>query len=166
MNYSKLSCGQRQQNHSGGSDAAPISTSRRAAFNTIRLILLLAALAALPAPAHAAEVTIRGILVSGSNEKGESDRRLAAYLPNLKRILRLESFRHLGEDSVSLGVPGSGKLSLGGGIDVATEGTDGKVIVKVRWPAGRAQQEYVLQRGGTVLLVHVDETQAVILTGR
>ena len=137
-------------------------------MKTIRLILLLTTLAALLVPARAAEARIHGILVAGSNEKGESDRRLAAYLPNLKRILHLESFRFLGEDSASVGVPGSGTLSLGDGndIEVSTEDANGKVIVKVRWPAGRAQQEYVLQRGGITLLVDRNGTRAVILVGR
>ena len=122
----------------------------------ILALLLLAAVAGLaPTSARAAgSVTVRGILISASNEKGESDGRLAAYVPNLKRILRFESFRYLGEDSATLGVPANGELSLGDGhrVELTTESSDGKtVLLKVRWSAG-VRHEYVLQRGGTTVL--------------
>jgi len=81
-------------------------------MKTIRLILLLASLAGLFSFARAAEsVTVKGILVSASNEGGQSDRRLAAYEANLKRILHAESLHLIGEDSTSLAVPSSGELT-------------------------------------------------------
>ena len=58
---------------------------------------------------------IRGILVAASNAKAPSDGRLAAYEPTLRRILRFESYRFLGEGSASLNVPAQGQLSLGQG---------------------------------------------------
>jgi hypothetical protein len=123
-------------------------------MKTIRLILMLASLVGLFCVARAAEsVAVRGILISASNESGESDRRLAAYEPNLRRILRFESFRFLGEDSVSLAVPAKGALSLGEGqqVELATASSDGKtVLLKVRW--GSVRHEYVLQRGGITVL--------------
>jgi hypothetical protein len=136
-------------------------------------LLLLVAAACLVTPARAAEsVTMKGILISASNESGESDSRLAAYVPNLKRILRFESFHYLGEDSATLAVPASGALSLGNGqqVSIATEGSDGKtVLLKVRW--GSVRHEYVLQRGGTTVLGGSStgkkgEVYAVILVGR
>ena len=142
-------------------------------MKTIRLILLLASIAALGHLAHAAEsVTVKGILISASNESGESDRQLAAYVPNLRRILRFESFRYLGEDSASLAVPAKGGLSLGEGqrVELATESADGKtVLLKVRW--GSVRHEFVLQRGGTTVLGGSStgkkgEVFAVILVGR
>ena len=146
-------------------------------MKTNRLILALLLLAAVsglaPTAARAAGgVTVRGILISASNEKGESDGRLAAYVPNLKRILRFESFQFLGEDSASIGVPGNGELSLGNGhsVELATESSDGKtVLLKVRWSAG-VRHEYVLQRGGTTVLAGPStgkgEMIAVILVSR
>lgn len=139
----------------------------------ILALLLLAAVAGFATTARAAGgVTIRGILISASNEKGESDGRLAAYVPNLKRILRFESFKFLGEDSASLGVPGNGGLSLGGGhhIELSTESADAKtVLLKVHWSAG-VRHEYVLQRGGTTILAGPStgrgEMVAVILVNR
>ncbi|SDS55418.1 hypothetical protein [Opitutus sp. GAS368] len=142
-------------------------------MKTIRLILMLASLAGLFSVARSAEsVAVRGILISASNESGESDRRLAAYEPNLRRILRFESFRFLGEDSVSLAVPAKGALSLGEGqqVELATASSDGKtVLLKVRW--GSVRHEYVLQRGGITVLGGSStgkkgEVYAVILVGK
>jgi hypothetical protein len=142
-------------------------------MKTIRLILLFTCIAALGPITRAAEsVTVKGILISASNESGESDRQLAAYVPNLRRILRFESFRHLGEDSASLAVPAKGELSLGEGqrMELATESADGKtVLLKVRW--GSVRHEYVLQRGGITVLGGSStgkkgEVFAVILVGR
>ncbi len=173
MNYSKLSCCHRQQNHSGRWDAAQSFGMSRAAFNSIRLTLLLASIIGLGSLARASEtVTVKAILISASNESGESDRRLAAYVPNLRRILRFESFRYLGEDSTSLVVPAKGELSVGDGqrVELATESTDGKtVLLKVRW--GSVRHEFVLQRGGTTVLGGSStgkkgEVYAVILVGR
>jgi hypothetical protein len=136
-------------------------------------LILLAVVGGLAPVARAAEsVTVKGILISASNTTGESDRRLAAYVPNLKRILRFESFRYLGEDSATLAVPANGGLSLGNGqqVSLTTEGSDGKtVLLKVRW--GSVRHEYVLQRGGTTVLGGAStgksgEVYAVILVGR
>lgn len=140
-------------------------------MKTIRLILLFASLAGLAAFARAAEsVNVRGLLISASNAPGESDPRLAAYVANLKRILRAESFRLLGEDSTSIGVPASGELALGGqGVQLSTESADGKtVLLRARW--GAARQDIVVQRGGgTTLLVGPGgkgEVRAVLLIAR
>jgi hypothetical protein len=142
-------------------------------MKTIRLILLLAAFVGLASLSRAAEsVTVKGILISASNESGESDRRLAAYVPNLRRILRFESFRYLGEDSTTLAARDAGELSLGDGqrVSLVTESADGKtVLLKVRW--GSVRHEFVLQRGGTTVLGgsstgRKGEVYAVILVGR
>jgi len=137
----------------------------------ILALLLLATVAGFPTPARAAgDVTVRGILISASNEKGESDGRLASYVPNLKRILQAESFHFVGEDSTTLSVPGAGSLELGDGqrVELATESTSGKtVLLKIRW--GSVRQEYVLQRRGTTVLVGPNDRKggryAVILSG-
>lgn len=123
-------------------------------MKTIRLILLFAVFTGLWAAAHATEVTVKGLLISASNEKGESDPRLSAYAGNLRRILRAESLHLLGEDSASLAVPSSGELSLGGqSVHLTTESSDGRtVLLRARW--GSVHQDYVIQRGGgTTLLI-------------
>ena len=103
-------------------------------------LLLLGAASGLVTIARAAErAGIRGILVSASNERGESDRRLASYEPNLRRILRFESYRFLGEDSATLNIPEKRQLSIGAGhhLEVETENSDGRSIhIRVRWVAG------------------------------
>ena len=144
-------------------------------MKTIRLLVSLLALACLIPTARAANgVTVHGLLISASNESGESDQRLSAYVPNLKRILRFESFRLLGEDSASFGVPANGTLDLGGGhrVELTSESSDGKtVLLKVRWAAGNVRHEYVLQRGVPTILGGPStgkkgEMYAVILVGR
>ena len=150
-------------------------------MNTRRFIislLLLAAWSVLPSMVRAAEGTsITGVLLSASNEHGETDRRLAAYEPTLRRILRFESYRFLGEDSASLGVPEKGQLSLGNGhqLEIETEAVDGKGIhVRVRWIAnGRTLMNtgLVLKAGVPAVLGgpstgRKDEVYAVIVTGR
>lgn len=146
-------------------------------MKTIRLILLLASLASLCAVARADSANLRGILISASNESGQTDRRLAPYEPTLRRILRFESYRFLGDDSTSLEVPAQGTLSIGDGheLEVSTEKSDGKSIhVKVRWSSGGRK----LMNTGLVLRPGVPavlggpstgtkgEVYAVILVGR
>lgn len=141
-------------------------------MKTIRLILFLASLAGLASAGRAAEsVQVRGILIAASSEPGESDPQLAAYVPNLRRILRSESFHMLGEDSASLGIPANGNLSVGGqSVQLSTESADGKtVLLRARW--GSVRQEYVVQRGGgTTLLIGPSgkkgESQVVLIIAR
>ena len=113
-------------------------------MKTIRLVLflgLLASLSVVGAPARGGErTTIQAILVSASNDKGATDRRLAAYEPTLRRILRFESYRVLGEGSAAIAVPAKGTVSLGNGhrLELETEAADGKSIrVRVNWTVGR-----------------------------
>ncbi len=106
-------------------------------MNTLRIALVLFALSAVAPVVRAAdEARIRAILVTASNEKGQSDRRLAAFEPTLRRILRFESYRYVGEGSVSLAVPGKGPVSLGDGhrldLDAESAGAGG-IRVNVRW---------------------------------
>ncbi|MBI2812719.1 MAG: hypothetical protein HYX71_00345 [Opitutae bacterium] len=141
-------------------------------MKTVRLVLLLASIAALGPLARAAEsVSVRGLLISASSEPGESDPRLSAYAANLKRILRAESLRLVDEDSTTLAVPSSGQLSLGGqSVQITTESADGKtVLLRARW--GSVRQDYVVQRGGgTTLLIGPSgrggEVRAVLLLAR
>ncbi len=105
----------------------------------LRLALLLAFLAGLVSTAHAANASLEGILITASNEAGQTDRRLAPYEPTLRRILRFESYQYVGSDRAQLGVPASGSLTLGNGheLEVTTERTEGQAVhVKVRWTAG------------------------------
>jgi len=147
-------------------------------MKTIRLILLFATLAGLVTLARAAErSSVQGILISASNESGETDRRLAPYEPTLRRILRFESFRFLGDGSATLAVSEPSHLSLGSGHELAltTESIEGNAIhVRVRWSSGGR----TLMNTGLVLRAGVPavlggpatgnkgEVYAVILIGR
>jgi len=150
-------------------------------MKTPRLVLALLALAAafaLAATGRAAERTsVRGILLAASNEPGAIDPRLAAYEPTLRRILRFESYRFLGEDSTALGAEAKGQLAIGNGqqLEIETERHDGQGIhVRVRWLAGGR----TLMNTGLVLRAGVPavlggpatgkggEVYAVILIGR
>lgn len=150
-------------------------------MKTNRLIfsLILLALAASLAPAAPAaeHARIQGILISASDDRGETDRRLSAYEPTLRRILRFESYRFLGDDSASLGVPANGHLSLGEGneLEIQTESSDGRSVrLKVRWlKSGRTLMSTGLAlRPGVPAVIggpstgHKGEVYAVILIGR
>lgn len=144
---------------------------------SLRLVFCLLVFAGLFAQAHAAErASIRGILVAASNAKAPSDGRLAAYEPTLRRILRFESYRFLGEGSASLNVPAQGQLSLGQGhrLEIETESSNDKTVrVKVSWLDG----DRVLMETGLALRPGVPavlggpsrgdgEVYAVIVVGR
>ena len=150
-------------------------------MKTTRFILslaLLALTAGLVCSARAAErANIQGILISASNDSGETDRRLAAYEPTLRRILRFESYRFLGDDNASLGAAEKGHLSLGEGheLEIETESSDGKSVrLRVRWIKGG----HTLMNTGLILRPGVpavlggpstgkkSEVYAVILIGR
>jgi hypothetical protein len=104
-----------------------------------RLALLLVLLGGLAPAVRAESAAVQGILLTASNESGQTDRRLAPYEATLRRILRFETFHQVGEDRATLDVPASGSLSLGDGheLQLETERGDGKAVhLKVRWTAG------------------------------
>ena len=150
-------------------------------MKTTRLILsllLIALTLGITPIAWAAEHTgIQGILISASNDKGQTDRRLSQYEPTLRRILRFESYRFLGDDNTSLGASDKGHLSLGEGheLEIETESSDGKSVrLKIRW----VRNGRLLMNTGLVLRPGVpavlggpstgkkSEVYAVILIGR
>ncbi len=143
-----------------------------------RLTLLLAVLGGLLLSASGAErASLQGILITASNDAGQTDRRLAQYEPTLRRILRFESFQYVGAGNTSLAIPATGGLSLGNGhdLEITTEGSDGKAIhVKVRWNArGRTLMNtgLVLRPGVPAVLGgpatgQKGEVYAVILIGK
>jgi hypothetical protein len=148
-------------------------------MKTLRLTLsLLLSAASLVISSHAAErASIHGILISASNEKGESDRRLGPYEPTLRRILRFESYRFLGDGSVSISPSDKGHLSLGEGheLEIESESSESKTVrLRVRWmKGGRALMNtgLVLRPGVPAVLGgpstgNKGEVFAVILIGR
>jgi len=147
-------------------------------MKTIRLILLFSLLSGLAHKAHAADrSSLQGILISASNEPGQTDRRLASYEPTLRRILRFESFKFLGDDTASISAPDDVRLSIGDGhqLAVTVERVDEKSIhVTVRWTGGGRtlmNTGLVLRPGVPAVLGgpstgNKGEVYAVILIGR
>ena len=150
-------------------------------MKTNRLLLPLLVLAAVwnlaPVACAADHANIQGILITASNETGPTDGRLAAYEPTLRRILRFESYRFVGEDTAAIAIPSEGRLSIGDGhqLELMAEHADGKTVqVKVRWLAnGRSLMStgLVLRPGVPAVLGgpatgHKGEVYAVILIGR
>ncbi|MEO6568960.1 MAG: hypothetical protein ABIO94_09385 [Opitutaceae bacterium] len=91
----------------------------------IQFMFLAALLIAPSGGARAAEgggsARVRALLVIASKEKGEVDARLSAYEPNLRQILRFESYRLAGEGSANVPSPGKGSLNLGQGHSLVLE---------------------------------------------
>lgn len=146
-------------------------------MNTLRLLLALMLTATACCALRAAERTsLRAILVAASNEKGASDRRLAAYEPTLRSILRFESYRFLGEASAALAVPAEGTLSLGQGhrLEIETEASEkGAIRLRVAWYDGGQilMRTVISQRPGVPSVLGGPrrgdgEVYAVIVIGR
>jgi len=144
----------------------------------IRLVLLLAVTVGIRGLLPAAEAAdIQAILISASNARGETDRRLAPYESTLRRVLRFESFQFLGDASASIAAPGERTLTVGHGHEIEVEATraDERAIqVKVRWSAsGRPLMNtgLMLRPGVPAVLGgpsggRPGEVYAVILIGR
>ncbi len=106
-------------------------------------LLLVATFAIAGATAVRADSAVRALLVLASNDKGESDPRLAAYEPNLRRILRFESYRLAGEGSGRVAAGARSQLALGQGHSLQLEATpsEGKAIkLRVAWQTGERTQ--------------------------
>lgn len=106
-------------------------------------LMFLAALLLVPRStiaADAGQTRVRALLVIASNQKGESDARLSAYEPNLRRVLRFESYRLAGEGSANLASPGKATVNLGHGHSLALETSKGEaggsVRLQVNWQEG------------------------------
>lgn len=132
--------------------------------------------------AHTAEkapdrnVTLQAILISASNEKGETDRRLAAYAKNLKSSLRFESFKYLGEGSTRIEMPGNSEISLPQNQKVVLEAAyygEGMVWLRVIWRDGDRQfmnNVYAKWKRGTPIVIggaaRGGESLVIIVTPR
>lgn len=146
-------------------------------MKTIRLLLPLLLFCGLFTPAHAAgRASVQAILITASNDPGKTDPRLARYEPTLRRILRFESYRFVGQGSASLESPGSGTINLGNGqqLEITTDDSSRGLRLRVAWKQGRRtlmETGLSLNPGVPAVLGgpgtgNGDEVYAVILTGR
>jgi hypothetical protein len=105
----------------------------------MRLMLFLFGLTLLSAPLAQAQrggTAVRGVLVAASSAPGPTDERLRPYESTLRRILRFESFRHLGEGRATVSTPGEATISLGQGhrLELHTEAADDdRLRVQINW---------------------------------
>jgi hypothetical protein len=143
----------------------------------VQISLVLIALVVTVGSARAERASIEGLLITATNEPGQTDRRLAAYESTLRRILRFETFHLVGSDRANLEVPSSGSLSLGDGheLTVEAERSDGKTVhVEIRWTAGgrTLMKTGLALRAGVPAVIggpatgRKGEVYAVILIGR
>ena len=140
-----------------------------------RILTIAFALLALTTAASAAEsIQARGILVAASNEKRESDKQIAQYVPTLRRILRFESYRYLGSGSGRATEGSATSISIGQGQHLVVEliGVEGnQVRASVKWTDGDRtlmKTVLVMKRGGHAVIGGPprgggDEVLAVIL---
>lgn len=97
------------------------------------------------APVRAgAGVTFKAVMIHASDNPAPIDRRLEHIEYKLRRMLKFEHYKHAGEGSASVSLPGSGTIQLGGGYSLHIQASDagkGKVSAQVQW-----------KKGGSVLL--------------
>lgn len=112
----------------------------------MRLILsglTLAFLFTLPgASAQEVQLLVQGTLVVASNKAGRTDDKLAPYEPNLKKVLRFESYRSAGDGTAQLAMPGVSSIPLGSSHRLELEGlaVDRNLVrVRVKWFRGREE---------------------------
>ena len=130
----------------------------------------------LDATAPVRSLNLNVMLISASSEKGESDRRLAGYVPNLKTSLRFESFKFIGEGTARIGsLPGDTEIALPQGQTVKVEAAyygEGIVWLRVIWMDGSRQVMNVVyakwQRGKPIVAGTTKDGQnlAIIVTPR
>jgi len=93
-----------------------------------------------PLPARAAgTVTFKAVLIYASDEPAPLDRRLEAIEYKLRRMLKFAHYRHSGEGSITLNLPGAGAIPLAGGHQVRISATDAggqNVRAQVQWLRG------------------------------
>jgi hypothetical protein len=105
----------------------------------ISLLLIVCCIGFMPRIAATERASVQGILITASNDQGNTDSRLSRYEPTLRRILRFESYRYVGEGSTSLDIPANGTIQIGNGhrLEVETEESNGRgVRLRVKWLQG------------------------------
>ena len=107
-------------------------------------MVLLAVCMMLPSVAAARPVTIKAMMILASNESSAQDPRLSFIEFKLRRVTGFEYFRHYGEGSAVLNVPGNTEIDLGHGFRLA--------ITALKAEGGRLKAHVSWLREGTVLL--------------
>ena len=94
-------------------------------------------------PIHFAEaggqVTLKAVMIHASNTPAPIDQRLERIEYKLRRVFGFEHYRHAGQGSITLALPGEGTIDLGGGYTLrvqSSDGKDGRIRTKVTWIKG------------------------------
>lgn len=109
--------------------------------------------------AFAGPVTVDAMLILASDDPAPLDRRLERVEYKLRPLFRFEHYRHMGEGTGMLNLPGDTTVALGDGYHLELRGSarDGGTRLEVRW-----------FRGAQALLntaVHLKPGKPVILGG-
>jgi hypothetical protein len=102
-------------------------------------LLAIACLLTCAAVSGAEPVTIQATLILASNDPAPMDSRLDRIEYKLRRIFGFEYYRHYGEGSALLNLPGESTVELGHGfrITMSSSGSkDGKIRTSVQWFRG------------------------------
>ena len=102
-------------------------------------LFAIACLLAGAAVSQAEPVTIQATLILASNDPAPMDSRLDRIEYKLRRIFGFEYYRHYGEGSTLLNLPGESTVELGHGFRIAISlsgSKDGKIRASVRWFRG------------------------------
>jgi len=93
---------------------------------------------AVPLSAGAEPLGIKATLILASDQPAAQDLRLDAVEYKLRRIFGFEYYKHYGEASAMVNVPGSTTLDLGHGFRllIKVSGADGGFRAKVNWLRG------------------------------
>jgi hypothetical protein len=84
-------------------------------------------------------VQFKAIMVHASNKPAPIDRRLEKIEFQLRRVFKFEHYKHAGEGSLAINLPGSGTIKLGGGYTLfvdASPGSKKRISTKVIWKKG------------------------------
>ena len=102
-------------------------------------LLAVACLLATAAVSRAEPVTIQATLILASNDAAPLDSRLDKVEYKLRRIFGFEYYRHYGEGTALLNLPGASTVDLGHGfrLSISAEGSkDDKIRTSVQWFRG------------------------------
>ena len=105
----------------------------------VSVLLAAACLLATAAVSRAEPVTIQATLILASNEQAPLDSRLDKVEYKLRRIFGFEYYRHYGEGTAVLNLPGQSTLDLGHGfrLSISTDSSrDDKIRASVQWFRG------------------------------
>ena len=109
------------------------------------LLLVAAMLLELVVPLDSAsaggQATLQAVMIHASNSPAPIDRRLENIEYKLRRVFGFEHYRHVGEGSVTISLPGEGTIDLGGGYRLMLRSSntkDGRIRTQVTWSKGGA----------------------------